>query len=158
MAVAHGLQGLTTSFFPPLVQVYIDSSLTYFAYSASHDSGYDICWVTLPGYGFSNAAESAEYVAYNIKALAAKSATKKVFVVGWSQGAGLDIQWVSIFDAVSRTAMNDEVVQALDFFPSTQQVVSGFFSITGDFHGSAGANAVCTAIVSQTLSFSSNFR
>ncbi|KZP17512.1 alpha/beta-hydrolase [Athelia psychrophila] len=90
--------------------------------------GYDICWVTLPGYALSNAVKSAEYVAYNIKALAARSATKKVFVIGWSQGSGLNIQW------------------ALDFFPSTQSLVSGFFSITGDFHGSGPANIACPAL------------
>ncbi|KAF7971361.1 hypothetical protein HWV62_21394 [Athelia sp. TMB] len=92
--------------------------------------GYDICWVTLPAFAWANAEQSAEYVAYNIKALAAQSATKKVYVVGWSQGAGLNLQW------------------ALDFFPSTQSLVSGFFSIAGDFHGSASADVACKLLTS----------
>ncbi|KAF7969763.1 hypothetical protein HWV62_26060 [Athelia sp. TMB] len=66
--------------------------------------GYDICWVTLPGFALGNAEQSAEYVAYNIKALAAQSATKKVYVVGWSQGAGLNLQWVGL--ALSRFTRN----------------------------------------------------
>lgn len=57
--------------------------------------GYDICWVDLPGHSLGNAATSAEYVAYNIKQLASKSVTGKVFVIGHSQGAGLNIPWVS---------------------------------------------------------------
>jgi hypothetical protein len=59
---------------------------------------------------------NAEYIAYNIKVLAQKSSTKKVFLVGHSQG-NINIQW------------------ALDFWPSMRQYVSGFSSIAGDFHG-----------------------
>lgn len=39
-------------------------------------------------------ATAAEYVAYNIPVLAKKSATGKVFLVGYSQGGGLNIPWV----------------------------------------------------------------
>lgn len=58
-------------------------------------SGYDVCWVELPGKALGNAATSAEYVAYNIPQLAARSATGEVFVIGHSQGGGLNIPWVS---------------------------------------------------------------
>lgn len=62
----------------------------------TYGPGYDICWIDLPGHAVGNAATTAEYVAYNIPQLAAKSATGQVFVIGHSQGAGLTIPWVSV--------------------------------------------------------------
>jgi len=94
----------------------------------TYGPGYDICWVDLPGHGLGNAATSAEYVAYNIKTLAAKSATGKVFVIGHSQGGGLNPQW------------------ALDFFPSTQAYVSGYVALSGDFHGTSLGGLACFGI------------
>jgi hypothetical protein len=59
---------------------------------------------------------NAEYIAYNIKVLAEKSRTGKVFIVGHSQG-NINIQW------------------ALEFWPSIREYVEGFVSLAGDFHG-----------------------
>lgn len=52
--------------------------------------------VELPGKALGHAATSAEYVAYGIQQLAAKSKTGKAFVIGHSQGGGLSIPWVRI--------------------------------------------------------------
>jgi hypothetical protein len=68
---------------------------------------------------------TAEYVAYNIQRLAAMSATKKIFVIGHSQG-NINIQW------------------ALAFWPSVRQYVTGFISLAGDFHGTAEGPLLCT--------------
>ena len=46
----------------------------------------DACWVNLPNRSLDDVQVSAEYVAYNIRALAAKSKTKKIAVIGHSQG------------------------------------------------------------------------
>lgn len=78
--------------------------------------GYDIAWFNSPTRSLGDAQITAEYIAYNIKALAAKSKTGKVFVVSHSQG-GINVQW------------------ALAFFPSTRQYISGFSSLAGDFKG-----------------------
>ncbi|KZP33120.1 alpha/beta-hydrolase [Athelia psychrophila] len=94
----------------------------------TYGAGYDICWVTLPGNSLGNAAISAEYVAYNIKALASQSKTGKVYVIGHSQGAGLNIPW------------------PLDFFPSTQALVAGFVALSGDFRGTSLGGAICFGI------------
>ena len=45
----------------------------------------DACWINLPNRSLSDAQVSAEYVAYNIRALAAKSKTKKIALIGPSQ-------------------------------------------------------------------------
>ena len=78
--------------------------------------GYDIAWSTSPTRSLGDAQVTAEYIAYNIKRLAAMSATKKVFIIGHSQG-NINIQW------------------ALAFWPSIRQYVTGFSSLAGDFHG-----------------------
>ena len=61
----------------------------------------DVCYVTMPGRTLGDAEVSAEYVAYNIGALAAKSATKKVAVIGHSQG-NINIQVRSLYLCVDR--------------------------------------------------------
>ncbi|KAF7974622.1 hypothetical protein HWV62_11600 [Athelia sp. TMB] len=91
----------------------------------TYGAGYDVCWVTLPGKSLGHAATTAEYVVYNIKALASQSKTGKVFLIGHSQGAGLNIPW------------------PLDFFPSTQPLVSGFVALSGDFRGTSLGGSVC---------------
>jgi len=78
--------------------------------------GYDIAWFTSPSRSLGDAQVTAEYIAYNIKRLAAMSATKKVFIIGHSQG-NINIQW------------------ALAFWPSVRKYVTGFSSLAGDFHG-----------------------
>lgn len=78
--------------------------------------GYDIAWFNSPSRSLGDAQLTAEYIAYNIKSLASKSKTKKVFIIGHSQG-NINIQW------------------ALAFFPSTREYISGFSSLAGDFKG-----------------------
>ncbi|KAL7421652.1 hypothetical protein Q5752_003421 [Cryptotrichosporon argae] len=86
--------------------------------------GYDIAWFTSPTRSLGDAQETAEYIAYNIKALAAQSTTGQVFLIGHSQG-NINIQW------------------ALEFWPSTRDYVSGFVSLAGDFHGTAEGPLLC---------------
>lgn len=78
--------------------------------------GYDIAWFTSPTRSLGDAQITAEYIAHNIKILARKSATGKVFIVGHSQG-NINIQW------------------ALKYWPSARSFVSGWSSLAGDFHG-----------------------
>jgi len=78
--------------------------------------GYDVAWFTSPTRSLGDAQVTAEYIAYNIKRLADMSATKKVFIIGHSQG-NINIQW------------------ALAFWPSMRRYVTGFSSLAGDFHG-----------------------
>ncbi|OCF40558.1 hypothetical protein I317_05649 [Kwoniella heveanensis CBS 569] len=87
--------------------------------------GYDIAWFTSPTRSLGDAQVTAEYIAYNIKVLAQKSKTGKVFLIGHSQG-NINIQW------------------ALEFWPSMRQYVSGFVSLAGDFHGTAEGPLLCT--------------
>jgi hypothetical protein len=78
--------------------------------------GYDIAWFNSPTRSLGDAQQTAEYIAYGIKALAQKSKTGKVFIIGHSQG-NINIQW------------------ALAFYPSTRRYVSGFSSLAGDYKG-----------------------
>ena len=55
-----------------------------------------MCWVALPNAGLGDAQATAEYVAYNIKSLAAKSKTGKIGLVSHSQG-GLNVQVSRVF-------------------------------------------------------------
>ncbi|KZP01382.1 alpha/beta-hydrolase [Calocera viscosa TUFC12733] len=89
-------------------------------------AGYDICWVDLPQRALGDVQTSAEYVAYNIKALAPQSSTGKVAVLAHSQGAGLNVQW------------------ALDFWPTARAVTSMYIALAGDFHGTELGNDDCT--------------
>jgi hypothetical protein len=84
--------------------------------------GYDVCYVTIPERSLGDAQVNAEYVAYNIQDLAAKSSTGKIYVIGHSQG-NLNIQW------------------ALAFWPSLRSKVLGFGSVAGDFFGKQGIMA-----------------
>lgn len=59
---------------------------------------------------------NAEYVAYNIKALAKKSKTGKVNSISHSEG-GLITQF------------------ALNYFPSARPFVENFVALAADFHG-----------------------
>ncbi|WVR04152.1 hypothetical protein IAU60_001151 [Kwoniella sp. DSM 27419] len=86
--------------------------------------GYDIAWFTSPSRSLGDAQVTAEYIAHNIKTLAAKSKTKKVFIIGHSQG-NINVQW------------------ALEFWPSARNSVSGFVSLAGDFHGTAEGPFLC---------------
>ncbi|KAF8330872.1 uncharacterized protein EI90DRAFT_1106712 [Cantharellus anzutake] len=87
--------------------------------------GFDVCWVDLPRNSLIDAQVSAEYIAYNIPLLAAKSSTGKVSIIGHSQGAGLNPQW------------------ALDFWPSIRQYVSDYIALAGDFHGTLEGPVSC---------------
>ncbi|WVQ94658.1 hypothetical protein IAU59_001738 [Kwoniella sp. CBS 9459] len=86
--------------------------------------GYDIAWFTSPTRSLGDAQVNAEYIAYNIKVLAQKSKSGKVFLIGHSQG-NINIQW------------------ALEFWPSMRHYVSGFASLAGDFHGTAEGPLLC---------------
>ncbi|KAM0748055.1 alpha/beta-hydrolase [Meredithblackwellia eburnea MCA 4105] len=90
--------------------------------------GYDICWVDLPGRSLVDAQLSAEYVAYGVQYLAPQSATKKVSIIGHSQGAGLNPQW------------------ALVFWPSIQPLVSNYIALAPDFHGTIEVILLCTKL------------
>ncbi|KAM0756327.1 alpha/beta-hydrolase [Meredithblackwellia eburnea MCA 4105] len=96
----------------------------------SAGSGYDVCWVTLPGRALGDAQLSAEYVAYGIQYYAPQSKTGKVTVIGHSQGAGLNVQW------------------ALTFWPSTRALVQQFISLAGDFKGTAEGALFCNGLTS----------
>ncbi|GAA5864337.1 hypothetical protein JCM3774_002756 [Rhodotorula dairenensis] len=88
--------------------------------------GFDVCWVSLPNAALGDAQSTAEYIAYNIKALAAKSKTGKIGLVSHSQG-GLNVQW------------------ALDFWPAYRPLVSAFVGIAPDFHGTGEGGLACLA-------------
>ncbi|GAA6022950.1 hypothetical protein JCM11491_005480 [Sporobolomyces phaffii] len=88
--------------------------------------GYDVCYVDLPGRSIGDAQVSSEYVAYNIKDLAAKSSTGKVSLVSHSQG-GLNVQW------------------AVDFWPQYRSLVHAFVGLAPDFHGTAEGPLACAA-------------
>ncbi|GAA5846710.1 hypothetical protein JCM3766R1_002888 [Sporobolomyces carnicolor] len=88
--------------------------------------GYDVCYVDLPGRSIGDAQYSSEFVAYNVKDLAAKSSTKKVSLISHSQG-GLNVQW------------------AMDFWPSYRSLVSAFVGLAPDFHGTAEGPLACAA-------------
>lgn len=49
--------------------------------------------VDLPGRSVVDVQLSAEYVAYGVQYLAPKSSTKKVSIIGHSQGGGVNPQW-----------------------------------------------------------------
>ncbi|SGY19616.1 BQ5605_C014g07703 [Microbotryum silenes-dioicae] len=91
---------------------------------------YNPCYIDLPDRSLGDAQVTAEYVVAAIKLLAPRSTTKKVAVIGHSQGAGLNIPW------------------ALQFWPSTQALVSSFIALAGDFHGTGGSKLLCGAAVS----------
>lgn len=79
--------------------------------------GFDVCWVDPPNRQLADSQVAGEYVANAIINLAPKSKTKKVKVIGHSQGGGLSIPWATIF------------------FPSARKLVSGFVGLAADFHG-----------------------
>lgn len=108
----HGAQGRTTPSYPTKGELSRSKIITELMVSP----GYDIAWFTSPTRALGDAQVTAEYIAYNIKRLAAMSATKKVFIIGHSQG-NINIQW------------------ALAFWPSVRKYVTGFSSLAGDFHG-----------------------
>ncbi|GAA5864334.1 hypothetical protein JCM3774_002755 [Rhodotorula dairenensis] len=87
---------------------------------------FDVCWVSLPDAALGDAQSAAEYIAYNIMALATKSKTGKVGLVSHSQG-GLNVQW------------------ALDFWPAYRPYVSAFVGLAPDFHGTGEGGLSCTA-------------
>lgn len=63
-----------------------------------------------------------------MRILAPGSRTKKVSIIGHSQGAGINPQW------------------ALTFFPSIQPLVQNYIALAPDFNGSIEGNANCNAI------------
>ena len=79
--------------------------------------GFDVCWVSPPNRQMADSQVSGEYVAYAINYVADRSLTKKVKVLGHSQGGGLSIPWATIF------------------FPSARKKVSSFVAEAGDFKG-----------------------
>ncbi|KAE8266477.1 hypothetical protein A4X09_0g5872 [Tilletia walkeri] len=80
--------------------------------------GFDVCYLTLPFRALRDVQVSAEYVVYAVKSLSLKSATKKVHIIGHSQGGGVNPQW------------------ALAFWPSIRKKVQTYVSLSGDFRGS----------------------
>lgn len=79
--------------------------------------GFDVCWVSPPNRQMADSQVSGEYVAYAINYVADRSSTKKVKVLGHSQGGGLSIPWATIF------------------FPSARRKVASFVGLAPDFHG-----------------------
>lgn len=62
------------------------------AFSCTSDrDGYDVCWISVPNRSLDDAQLNAEFAAHAIQELSYKSSTKKVYVVGHSQG-NLNIQ------------------------------------------------------------------
>lgn len=112
MVRRHGVQGHTIPFYLTKGESFRSKTTSELIISP----GYDFAWFTSPTRSLGDAQVTAEYIAYNIKRLAAMSATKKVFIIGHSQG-NINIQW------------------ALAFWPSMRKYVTGFSSLAGDFHG-----------------------
>jgi len=79
--------------------------------------GFDVCWVDPPNRQLADAQIGGEYVANAIIQLAPKSKTKKIKILGHSQGGGLSIPWATIF------------------FPSARKLVDSFVGMAADFHG-----------------------
>lgn len=84
----------------------------------------DVLWVNIPRATLDDAQKNAEYVAYAINYISARSATSNVSVLAWSQGA-LNAQW------------------ALKYWPSTRDIVEDLILMSPDFHGSASRELVC---------------
>ncbi|KAK0538124.1 hypothetical protein OC834_000574 [Tilletia horrida] len=80
--------------------------------------GFDVCYLTLPYRALRDVQVSAEYVVYAVKSLALRSKTKKVHIIGHSQGAGVNPQW------------------AMAYWPSIKKKVQTFVALSGDFRGS----------------------
>ncbi|CAD6974988.1 unnamed protein product [Tilletia controversa] len=80
--------------------------------------GFDVCYLTLPYRALRDVQVSAEYVVYAVKSLALRSATKKVHIIGHSQGAGVNPQW------------------AMAFWPSIRKKVQTYVALSGNFKGS----------------------
>ncbi|EFQ33863.1 hypothetical protein CGRA01v4_10758 [Colletotrichum graminicola] len=85
----------------------------------------DPVWLNIPGALLGEPRTNSEYVAYAINYINGICG-KNSSVISWSQG-GLDTQW------------------AFTFWPSTRSVVSNFFPVSPDFHGTILANAICLA-------------
>ncbi|KZL83078.1 lipase b precursor [Colletotrichum incanum] len=83
----------------------------------------DPVWLNIPGALLGDAQVNSEYVAYAINYINGIS-NKTSSIISWSQG-GLDTQW------------------AFTFWPSTRSVVSNFFPVSPDFHGTVLANVLC---------------
>ncbi|WYZ42436.1 hypothetical protein EsH8_VI_000135 [Colletotrichum jinshuiense] len=83
----------------------------------------DPVWLNIPGALLNDAQVNSEYVAYAINYINGIS-NKNSSIISWSQG-GLDTQW------------------AFTFWPSTRSVVSNFFPVSPDFHGTVLANVLC---------------
>ncbi len=112
----------------------------------------------LPGRALDDAQLSAEFVAQGILTLAPQSQTGMVNVIGHSQGAGLNIQWVSRFarpaaslasqhcrlTSRSNAPPHSPAPQALQFFPSTQPLVQNYIALAGDFKGTTLSVGICS--------------
>lgn len=94
--------------------------------------------------GLLDAQLSAEYVAYGIRYLAPQSATKKVALIGHSQGAGKYKKHLSnkALDTFNILGLNPQ--WALIFWPSTKKLVSNYIALSGDFHGTDEGLLLCT--------------
>jgi hypothetical protein len=84
----------------------------------------DPLWLNIPGFTLGDIQVSAEYVAYAIHYISGITGGKNVSIVTWSQGS-LDTQW------------------ALKYWPSTRGLVSDHIAISGDYHGTTLAYALC---------------
>ncbi|KAK8193841.1 uncharacterized protein BKA78DRAFT_281835 [Phyllosticta capitalensis] len=83
----------------------------------------DPVWINIPKASIPDAQINSEYVAYAINYIAGIT-NRNVSVITYSQG-GPNAQW------------------ALTFWPSTRDVVSNFFPVSPDFHGTLMANLLC---------------
>ncbi|KAK7549909.1 hypothetical protein IWX49DRAFT_512517 [Phyllosticta citricarpa] len=83
----------------------------------------DPLWLNIPQASLPDAQVNSEYVAYAINYVAGIT-NRNVSILTYSQG-GPNAQW------------------ALTFWPSTRSVVSNFFGVSPDFHGTVMANLLC---------------
>ncbi|KAI9867725.1 MAG: hypothetical protein M1813_008525 [Trichoglossum hirsutum] len=88
----------------------------------------DPLWLNIPGYSLDDIQVNAEYVVYAIHYISGITGGKNVSVVTWSQGS-LDMQW------------------ALKYWPSARQLVNDHIAISGDYHGTKLAYAICPGLL-----------
>ncbi|KAK0557747.1 hypothetical protein OC846_000314 [Tilletia horrida] len=83
--------------------------------------GFDVCYLNFPNRSLSDAQVTAEYIVHATRSLAPRSATRKISIIGHSQGAGVNPQW------------------AMAFWPSIRSMINAFVALSGDFRGTLGS-------------------
>jgi pimeloyl-ACP methyl ester carboxylesterase len=90
-----------------------------------HAANFYVCYPNLPNRTLSDAQVTSEFVVNFIRKLYAQMGNETISVLGHSQG-NLNIQW------------------ALNFWPTTRNMVDDFISLAGDFHGTSEGLVSCT--------------